>query len=58
MSVNGIEMGPNTFIEFLQGSTPGDVIKLQVRRPLDYDEGTYEDLEIDLIVGNMPAKIE
>ena len=58
MSVNGIEMEPNTFIEFLQGSTPGDVVKLQVRRPLDYDEGTYEDLEVDLIVGNMPAKIE
>ena len=58
MSVNGIEMEPNTFIEFLQGSTPGDVVKLQIRRPLDYDEGTYEDLEVDLIVGNMPAKIE
>jgi len=58
MSVNGIEMEPNTFIEFLQSSTPGDVVKLQIRRPLDYDEGTYEDLEVDLIVGNMPAKLE
>jgi serine protease Do len=58
MSVNGIEMESNTFIEFLQSSTPGDVVKLQVRRPLDYDEGTYEDLEVDLIVGNMPAKLE
>ena len=58
MSVNGEEMEPNTFIEFLQSSTPGDVVKLQIRRPLDYDEGTYEDLEVDLIVGNMPAKME
>jgi serine protease Do len=58
MSVNGEEMEPNTFIEFLQSSTPGDVVKLQIRRPLDYDEGTYEDLEVDLIVGNMPAKLE
>ena len=58
MSVNGEEMEPNAFIEFLQGSEVGDVVNLQVRRPLDYDEGTYEDLEVDLIVGNMPAKIE
>ena len=58
MSVNGEEMAPDAFIEFLQGSTPGDVVKLQVRRVLDYDAGTYEDLEVDLIVGNMPAKIE
>jgi len=58
MSVNGSEMEPDTFIEFLQSSKPGDVVKLQVRRILDYDEGTYKDLEVDLIVGNMPAKIE
>ena len=58
MSVNGEEMAPDAFIEFLQGSTPGDVVKLQIRRVLDYDAGTYEDLEVDLIVGNMPAKIE
>ena len=58
MSVNGEEMEPDTFIEFLQGSTPGDVVKLQIRRPTDYDEGIYEDLEVDLIVGNMPANLE
>ena len=58
MSVNGVEMEPNTFIEFLQSSEVGDVVKLQIRRVLDYDEGTYEDLEVDLIVGNMPAKVK
>ena len=58
MAVNGEEMEPNVFIEFLQGSEVGDTVKLQIRRVLDYDAGTYEDLEVDLIVGNMPAKIE
>ena len=58
MAVNGEELEPNVFIEFLQGSEVGDTVKLQIRRVLDYDAGTYEDLEVDLIVGNMPAKIE
>ena len=58
MAVNGEEMEPNVFIEFLQGSEVCDTVKLQIRRVLDYDAGTYEDLEVDLIVGNMPAKIE
>ena len=33
-----------------------DAIKLELKKRID--EGTYEDLEVDLIVGNMPANIE
>tara|TARA_B100000315_G_scaffold259465_1_gene315646 strand:- start:1381 stop:2538 length:1158 start_codon:yes stop_codon:yes gene_type:complete len=54
MSVNNEEMNPDAFIEFIQGSNVGDVVKLQIRRVLDYDKGTYNDLEIEIIIGNMP----
>lgn len=54
MSVNNEEMNPDAFIEFIQSSNVGDVVKLQIRRVLDYDKGTYNDLEIEIIIGNMP----
>jgi len=56
MSVNDEEMEPDAFVELIQGSEVGDVVKLQIRRVLDYDAGTYKDLEVELIVGNMPPK--
>ena len=40
----------------IQSSNVGDVITLQIRRVLDYDDGTYNDLEIKITIGNMPPK--
>ena len=56
MSANGVGMEPDAFVELIQSSNVGDVITLQIRRVLDYDDGTYNDLEIKITIGNMPPK--
>jgi hypothetical protein len=56
MSANGVGMEPGAFVELIQGSEVGDVVKLQIRRVIDYDEGTYKDLEVEITIGNMPPK--
>jgi serine protease Do len=56
MSANGVGMEPDAFVELIQGSEVGDVVKLQIRRVIDYDEGTYKDLEVEITIGNMPPK--
>jgi len=46
-------MESDDLVNLIATSKPGDEIKCSVRRVIDYEKGTYEDIELILIVGKM-----
>ena len=53
LKVNGEAMESDDLVNLIATSKPGDEIKCSVRRVIDYEKGTYEDIELILIVGKM-----
>lgn len=53
---NGEELDSEQMINEISASKPGDKHILLVRRIVDVDNDVYEDIEIELIIGAMPAQ--
>jgi len=53
-----VEMTLEEFIDFISESDVGDRIDLDIRRIIDKEAKTYEDLKVILILGNVPPKVE
>ena len=53
---NGEELDSEQMINEISASKPGDKHILLVRRIVDFDNDVYEDIEIELIIGAMPAQ--
>ena len=53
IAIDGNAMETSDFINLITASSPGDTFELSVRRVVDWDEKTYQDLVIVLTIGNM-----
>lgn len=55
LTLNGEPIDANQLIDLISNATPGDEFPVVVRRVIDFDNAVYEDIDMVLKIGAMPA---